>query len=116
MTISQAITVAAAATMLLSVLAPAQDQEKKVKRSDLPPAVEKAVSSRAKGNHSPLSLPIGQRFCSFVEAHVRSADEVRFELVVEHRSGRHLGWVHNINDLFACEQNQVFLIASEGSE
>lgn len=49
MTISQAITVAAAATMLLSVWAPAQDQEKKVKRSDLPPAVEKAVVEQSQG-------------------------------------------------------------------
>ena len=43
MTISRAITVAAVATMLLAVLALAQDQEKKIKRSDLPAAVEKAV-------------------------------------------------------------------------
>jgi hypothetical protein len=49
MTIPQAITVAAAATMLLSVLAPAQDQEKKIKRSDLPPAVEKAVVEQSQG-------------------------------------------------------------------
>ena len=49
MTISQAITLAAAATMLLSVLAPAQDQEKKIKRSDLPPAVEKAVVEQSQG-------------------------------------------------------------------
>jgi hypothetical protein len=49
MTISKAITVAAAATMLLSVLAPAQDQEKKLKRSDLPPAVEKAVVEQSQG-------------------------------------------------------------------
>jgi hypothetical protein len=49
MTISQAITVAAAATMLLSVLASAQDQEKKLKRSDLPPAVEKAVVEQSQG-------------------------------------------------------------------
>jgi predicted aspartyl protease len=43
MTISRAIRVAAAATVLLPVLALAQDQEKKIKRSDLPAAVEKAV-------------------------------------------------------------------------
>jgi hypothetical protein len=43
MTISRAIRVAAAATLLLPVLALAQDQEKKIKRSDLPAAVEKAV-------------------------------------------------------------------------
>jgi uncharacterized membrane protein YkoI len=49
MTISQAITVAAAATMLLSVLARAQDQEKKIKRSELPPAVEKAVVEQSQG-------------------------------------------------------------------
>lgn len=49
MTISRAITVAAAATMLLSVLVPAQDQEKKIKRSDLPPAVEKAVVEQSQG-------------------------------------------------------------------
>jgi len=49
MTISQAITLAAAATMLLSVLAPGQDQEKKIKRSDLPPAVEKAVVEQSQG-------------------------------------------------------------------
>jgi hypothetical protein len=34
MTISRAFTVAAAATMLLRVLALAQDQEKKIERSD----------------------------------------------------------------------------------
>ena len=43
MTISRAIRVAAAATLLLPVLALAQDQEKKIKRSDFPAAVEKAV-------------------------------------------------------------------------
>ncbi len=48
MTLSRAITVATAA-MLLSLVAPAQDQEKKVKRSDLPPAVEKAVVEQSKG-------------------------------------------------------------------
>jgi len=49
MTISQAITLAAAATMLFSVLAPGQDQEKKIKRSDFPPAVEKAVVEQSQG-------------------------------------------------------------------
>jgi hypothetical protein len=49
MTISRAITVAAVATMLLAVLALAQDQEKKIKRSDLPPAVEKAVVEQSQG-------------------------------------------------------------------
>ena len=48
MTISQAIAVAAA-TMLFSVLVAAQDQEKKVKRSDLPAAVEKAVVEQSQG-------------------------------------------------------------------
>lgn len=48
MTISRAITVAAVATMLLTVLALAQD-EKKIKRSDLPPAVEKAVVEQSQG-------------------------------------------------------------------
>jgi hypothetical protein len=49
MTISRAFTVAAAATMLLPVLALAQDQEKKIKRSDLPAAVEKAVVEHSQG-------------------------------------------------------------------
>lgn len=49
MTISRAFTVAAAATMLLPVLALAQDQEKKIKRSDLPAAVEKAVVEQSQG-------------------------------------------------------------------
>jgi uncharacterized membrane protein YkoI len=49
MTMSRAIRVAAAATMLFSVLAIAQDQEKKIQRSDLPPAVEKAVAEQSKG-------------------------------------------------------------------
>jgi uncharacterized membrane protein YkoI len=48
MTLSRAITVATAA-MILSLVAPAQDEEKKVKRSDLPPAVEKAVVAQSKG-------------------------------------------------------------------
>jgi hypothetical protein len=49
MTISRAITVAAAFTLLLPMLAPAQDQEKKIKRADLPPAVEKAVVEQSQG-------------------------------------------------------------------
>ena len=48
MTMSRAIRVAAAATMLFSVFAIAQDQEKKIRRSDLPPAVEKAVAEQSK--------------------------------------------------------------------
>jgi hypothetical protein len=46
---SRAIRVAAAATMLFSVFAIAQDQEKKIRRSDLPPVVEKAVAEQSKG-------------------------------------------------------------------
>ena len=49
MTMSPAIRVAAAPTMLFSVFAIAQDQEKKVRRSDLPPAVEKTVAEQSKG-------------------------------------------------------------------
>jgi hypothetical protein len=49
MTMSRAIRVAAAATVLFSVLAIAQDQEKKIQRSDLPPAVEKAVAEQSEG-------------------------------------------------------------------
>ena len=49
MTISRAIRVAAAATVLLPVLALAQDQEKKIKSSDLPAAVEKAVVEQSQG-------------------------------------------------------------------
>lgn len=49
MTMSRAIRVAAAATVLFSVFAIAQDQEKKIQRSDLPPAVEKAVAEQSKG-------------------------------------------------------------------
>jgi hypothetical protein len=48
MTVSRAIAVAAA-TMLFSVLAIAQEREQKIKRSDLPPAVEKAVVEQSKG-------------------------------------------------------------------
>jgi hypothetical protein len=49
MTVSQAIRVAAAATVLFSVFAIAQDQEKKIQRSDLPPAVARAVAEQSKG-------------------------------------------------------------------
>ena len=48
MIISRAITTAVAA-ILVSGLASAQDQEKKLKRSDLPPAVEKAVVEQSQG-------------------------------------------------------------------
>jgi uncharacterized membrane protein YkoI len=46
---SRAIAVAAAAAVLFSVFAIAQDQERKIQRSDLPPAVEKAVAEQSKG-------------------------------------------------------------------
>lgn len=49
MTMSRALAVAAAATVLFSVFTIAQDQEKKIQRSDLPPAVEKAVAEQSKG-------------------------------------------------------------------
>jgi hypothetical protein len=49
MTFSRTGRVAAAATMLLSVFAPAQSQEKKIKRTDLPPAVQKAVVEQSRG-------------------------------------------------------------------
>jgi hypothetical protein len=49
MTMSRAIRVAAGATMLFSVFAIAQDREKKIRRSDLPPAVEKTVAEQSKG-------------------------------------------------------------------
>ena len=49
MTMSRAIAVAAAAIVLFSVFARAQDQEKKIQRSDLPPVVEKAVADQSKG-------------------------------------------------------------------
>ena len=49
MTMSRAIRVTVAATMLFSVFAIAQDQEKRVRRSDLPPAVEKTVAEQSKG-------------------------------------------------------------------
>jgi uncharacterized membrane protein YkoI len=41
--------VAAAAAMLLSLFAPAQSQEKKIKRTDLPPAVQTAVVKQSRG-------------------------------------------------------------------
>ena len=46
---SRAIRVAAAVTVLLSIFVIAQDQEKKIRRSDLPPVVEKAVAEQSKG-------------------------------------------------------------------
>jgi hypothetical protein len=49
MTMSRAIRVAAAATVLFSVYVIAQDQEKKIQRSDLPPAVERTVAKQSKG-------------------------------------------------------------------
>ena len=49
MTKSRAITVAAAGTVLFSVFAIAQDGEKKIQRSDLPPAVERTVAKQSKG-------------------------------------------------------------------
>jgi hypothetical protein len=49
MTILRVITVAIVVSMLVSVLVRAQDQERKIKRSDLPPAVEKAVVAQSQG-------------------------------------------------------------------
>jgi hypothetical protein len=49
MTIPRVLAVAAATTVLFSVLSSAQEQEKKIQRSDLPPAVEKAVIEQSKG-------------------------------------------------------------------
>jgi len=49
MTMSRAVRVAAAATVFFSIFAMAQDQEKKIQRSELPPAVEKAVAEQNKG-------------------------------------------------------------------
>jgi hypothetical protein len=49
MKISRAIAAAAAATMLFPVFGLAQEQEKKIQRSDLPPAVEKAVVEQSNG-------------------------------------------------------------------
>ena len=48
MKISRAIPVAAA-TLLLPILVFTQEQEKKISRSDLPPAVEKTVAEQTKG-------------------------------------------------------------------
>jgi hypothetical protein len=49
MTISRAIAIATAATVLFPILVLAQEQEKKIQRSDLPPAVEKTVIEQSKG-------------------------------------------------------------------
>ena len=49
MKISRASSIAAIATMLLAALALAPGQEKRIKRSDLPPAVEKAVVEHSQG-------------------------------------------------------------------
>jgi len=54
MTISRGIKVVVA-LVLLSVLAQAQEQENKIQRSDLPPAVEKTVVEQVEG----------QRFVAF---------------------------------------------------
>jgi len=48
MTLSRAIAIAAPA-MLFPILIFAQEQEKKISRSDLPPAVEKTVAEQSKG-------------------------------------------------------------------
>jgi uncharacterized membrane protein YkoI len=49
MRMSRAIRVAAVATVLFSIFAIAQNREKKIQRSDLPPAVETAVAEQSKG-------------------------------------------------------------------
>jgi hypothetical protein len=49
MTTLRVITIIAATTMLLSVLVAGQEQEKKIKRTDLPPAVENAVVAQSQG-------------------------------------------------------------------
>jgi hypothetical protein len=49
MTMSRATRITAPATVLFSVFAIAQGQEKKIQRSDLPPAVERAVAEQSKG-------------------------------------------------------------------
>jgi hypothetical protein len=49
MTIPRAMIVPAFATVLFGVLALAQDQEKKIKQSDLPPGVQKAVAEQSQG-------------------------------------------------------------------
>jgi hypothetical protein len=43
------ITIATAAAMCFTTLAQAQEHEKKIKRSALPPAVEKAVVEQSQG-------------------------------------------------------------------
>jgi hypothetical protein len=49
MAIVRLITVTTVGTTILAVLALAQDQEEKIKRSDLPPAVEKAAVAQSQG-------------------------------------------------------------------
>jgi len=49
MTIPRMISVATATAMSLAALVQAQDHEKKIKRSSLPPAVEKAVVDQSQG-------------------------------------------------------------------
>ena len=49
MTSLRAIALATAVNVLFSTLVPAQDQEKKIKRGDLPPAVEKTVVEQSRG-------------------------------------------------------------------
>jgi hypothetical protein len=49
MTISRAIAVVATVTVLFPILVLPQEREKKIQRSDLPPAVEKAVIEQSKG-------------------------------------------------------------------
>ena len=49
MTVLRLITFSAAACIVLSSLVSGQDQEKKIKRSQLPPAVEKAVVEQSQG-------------------------------------------------------------------
>lgn len=52
-------------TLLLSGLASAQDQEKKIKRSELPAVVEKAVVAQSQGQPfaaSPRRKKTGERF------------------------------------------------------
>ena len=49
MTCLRAIALTTTVSVLLSTLVLAQDQEKKIKRGDLPPAVEKAVVEQSQG-------------------------------------------------------------------
>jgi hypothetical protein len=49
MIVSRTSTVAAVSTVLLAVLALASGQEKRIMRSDLPPAVEKSVVEQSQG-------------------------------------------------------------------